>query len=1056
MTNTMKRSIISIFVLVLVFCMSAVAFADDYNGQEIFNLTATYNGKTLKNGETIKVYSTSPRTVSIDTNPKYVDNTLVVGYCWDGGNWNDTTGKKSISFTLPNFANGSTHTLDMEGYIEHNKNLPEGDPERYVGNTNFVTVYFKFEETTREINLKDGSKTIAHQATIQKQPGDTLTLVGTSNIGINKIQYIWNGNSSDVKTINGESGTITVPNMAEGQKITLEAVCQSKDNNWSPSKTYYIQRPAANETVTLSLSDTGSNVKATPTVTNGTFDHYEYHWDSDVTSTQTSSTFGYPVATGKHILYVKAVTKNGVKSAEKSVTVNVAEAESLTLSLKDTGSNIKATATVTNGTLDHFQYHWDSDISSNQTSDTFGYPVATGSHTLYVRAVSKKGNMSPEKSITVNVAAPETVTVSLQDKGTYVKATPTVQNGTFDHFEYHWDNDASSNQTSDQFGYPVATGQHILYVKAVTKKGTKSAEKNITINVKEEEVTGTISASVPSGALSETQSKPTSVEPGTEITVKFNPESNFTKFEYNWDDGAFQNLPSNKKISIPNFEPGTTHKLTIRGTLKNGNIVTKIYYITIPKKTLEGQVDAKLNNKTLTNGSTTTVEGNESIDLVGSPTANIKSLVYSWDNGSEQTVNGASAKTNVVAKQGETHTLKVKAILTDNTETSSKSYKFVLSGEMEDGGELDIDPWMRENDDAEGLLVALRNRSDEDKANKNFYMIDEEVIYLVDYMNAGKDISDEVKLVLNIPLSFKIVSSDGGVVDNDKKTITWTFPNGVKEKAADTKEVRLKYTALSKKTLKSEMIYPQAVIYKKTKAMDYSAVINCIYLDEDTKFSDTHEPYMYGDLEAPTFRPDEGISRAEGAMVLLRIFGENYTNVKTITTKYSDIEDTYYVARQAITKATQLNIMSGYPDGSFKPNGKMTRAEFMRVIASYVAESADKKGLELKDTDALVIYKNTSNKNHWSNPYVTLLARLNMTNASSKEKDLRVDETITRAEVAQLCNFYLFRAPAKVTSSTNMQFTDVNRSHKLIGDIVEATRESHSYMVTSDGKEVIK
>ena len=252
------------------------------------------------------------------------------------------------------------------------------------------------------------------------------------------------------------------------------------------------------------------------------------------------------------------------------------------------------------------------------------------------------------------------------------------------------------------------------------------------------------------------------------------------------------------------------------------------------------------------------------------------------------------------------------------------------------------------------------------------------------------------------------------------------------------------------------MIYPQAVIYKKTKAMDYSAVINCIYLDEDTKFSDTHEPYMYGDLEAPTFRPDEGISRAEGAMVLLRIFGENYTNVKTITTKYSDIEDTYYVARQAITKATQLNIMSGYPDGSFKPNGKMTRAEFMRVIASYVAESADKKGLELKDTDALVIYKNTSNKNHWSNPYVTLLARLNMTNASSKEKDLRVDETITRAEVAQLCNFYLFRAPAKVTSSTNMQFTDVNRSHKLIGDIVEATRESHSYMVTSDGKEVIK
>ena len=79
-----------------------------------------------------------------------------------------------------------------------------------------------------------------------------------------------------------------------------------------------------------------------------------------------------------------------------------------------------------------------------------------------------------------------------------------------------------------------------------------------------------------------------------------------------------------------------------------------------------------------------------------------------------------------------------------------------------------------------------------------------------------------------------------------------------------------------------------------------------------------------------------------------------------------------------------------------------------------------------------------------------------MTSASSKEKDLRVDDIITRAEVAQLCNYFLFRAPAKVTSSTNISFTDVSRSHKLIGDIVEATRESHSYMVTEDGKEVIK
>ncbi len=79
-----------------------------------------------------------------------------------------------------------------------------------------------------------------------------------------------------------------------------------------------------------------------------------------------------------------------------------------------------------------------------------------------------------------------------------------------------------------------------------------------------------------------------------------------------------------------------------------------------------------------------------------------------------------------------------------------------------------------------------------------------------------------------------------------------------------------------------------------------------------------------------------------------------------------------------------------------------------------------------------------------------------MTSASYNEKDLRLGESVTRAEVAQLCNFYLFRAPAKVTTSTTIDFDDVTGSHRLFGDIVEATREEHEYMVTSDGKEKVQ
>ena len=70
-----------------------------------------------------------------------------------------------------------------------------------------------------------------------------------------------------------------------------------------------------------------------------------------------------------------------------------------------------------------------------------------------------------------------------------------------------------------------------------------------------------------------------------------------------------------------------------------------------------------------------------------------------------------------------------------------------------------------------------------------------------------------------------------------------------------------------------------------------------------------------------------------------------------------------------------------------------------------------------------------------------------------ENKDLRLDENITRAEVAQLVNFFTFRAPAETNSRTTSKFTDVNRYHELFGDIIEATRATHDYSYTEDGTE---
>jgi hypothetical protein len=212
---------------------------------------------------------------------------------------------------------------------------------------------------------------------------------------------------------------------------------------------------------------------------------------------------------------------------------------------------------------------------------------------------------------------------------------------------------------------------------------------------------------------------------------------------------------------------------------------------------------------------------------------------------------------------------------------------------------------------------------------------------------------------------------------------------------------------------------------------------------------------MLGDGDTKTFRPDDGITRAEGAIVLIRIFGEKYDDIQEITTKYSDIDQTYMAAKQAITKATELGILSGYPDGTFRPNNKMTRAEFMKVIASYINKSVDEEGLQLDFDSMISVYDYNETKDEWAVPYVTLLYRLNMTESVKKQDGLRIGEEITRAEVAQLCNFFLFRAPAKVTLLTETNFSDVVKTHTLIADIIEATREEHRYSVAENGREII-
>ncbi len=75
------------------------------------------------------------------------------------------------------------------------------------------------------------------------------------------------------------------------------------------------------------------------------------------------------------------------------------------------------------------------------------------------------------------------------------------------------------------------------------------------------------------------------------------------------------------------------------------------------------------------------------------------------------------------------------------------------------------------------------------------------------------------------------------------------------------------------------------------------------------------------------FRPNIGITRAEFAKVIILAVGEQPS---TTETAFSDVDDNW--AKGFIQRASELGIITGYPDGTFKPEQLITRQEIAVMI----------------------------------------------------------------------------------------------------------------------------
>ena len=204
---------------------------------------------------------------------------------------------------------------------------------------------------------------------------------------------------------------------------------------------------------------------------------------------------------------------------------------------------------------------------------------------------------------------------------------------------------------------------------------------------------------------------------------------------------------------------------------------------------------------------------------------------------------------------------------------------------------------------------------------------------------------------------------------------------------------------------------------------------------------DDHYVYMKG-YPDKTFGPDKPMTRAEVTMMFARLLKERPEKGRKYIMPYKDIKENDWYA-YAVTFMSEKKLVSGYPDGTFKPNAPITRAEFAS-IASRFDSLADKADLKFSDVS----------KNHWAYK-VICSAEAKGWISGYPDGTFKPEKNITRAEVVSSTNRILNRYADLDFAKAHVQelapMIDMNDSHWAYGPIVEAMN-GHDYKRLSDGK----
>jgi len=155
--------------------------------------------------------------------------------------------------------------------------------------------------------------------------------------------------------------------------------------------------------------------------------------------------------------------------------------------------------------------------------------------------------------------------------------------------------------------------------------------------------------------------------------------------------------------------------------------------------------------------------------------------------------------------------------------------------------------------------------------------------------------------------------------------------------------------------------------------------------------------------------------------------GETQGSSNSANFNFTDVDGHW--SETVVKQALSLGLVNGYGDGSFKPNGVITRAEFSTMITKVFGISATASSNSFVDVN-----------NHWAKSAIDALANAGIVGGYG-DGTFAPDKTITREEMIIIIS-RIVNLQAAAKDTTKGEFSDLERANSYAVEAIKAAAQA--------------